>query len=378
MRSRTRGVRPLAGSEPCPSGPAADTGWTARSKPHEEQYLASPTSAPHRGQKRECPSTPVTRSLPRAAHRAPDRAAWPTEQHDVNRPLHPSWSVNSLARISTGRFLTLAASVAALVGLVPGCGGESSSSRPARNRTVPAPRNPSTPCANPTQCSTQTTGQRLSDVTISDPSNVQAVMGALREEYATQSRSAGQQTGFVLAQWLCAPVGSLGQFPQNDYMCGGVEQSTVTGQDSYSATVLFNVRADGTVYFVGSPCEESTPASGCDANYWNLVQSQAQTAAAAAAPPAPPTPSTPTTSSNNNQEGCRALDVKSGSISCKQALDIAQASINKVGPDGGGSNDPVHVSGFTCLVFPYEVDCNGSGTNFSANFGNTGQQSPSG
>jgi hypothetical protein len=143
-------------------------------------------------------------------------------------------------------------------------------------------------------------------VSISDASNPHDVMDALHGNYNTQLQSTGRQTGYVLARSLCAPVGTIGQFPANDYMCGSIIQSTSNGQDTYGLMALYNVQPDGTVYFVGSPCEESTPASGCDANYWNLVTQQSQVSAA----PAPPTP-TQTTSATS----CGPFDVPGGNPS---------------------------------------------------------------
>jgi hypothetical protein len=73
-----------------------------------------------------------------------------------------------------------------------------------------------------------------------------------------------------------------------------------------------------------------------------------------------------------NQEGCRAVTVKSGSISCASALSIAEAAISS---DQQTDNLNPTVKGFSCNVYPYEVDCASAGTSFSTNFGDTGQQS---
>jgi hypothetical protein len=214
--------------------------------------------------------------------------------------------------------------------------------------SAPASSPQTTPsvCQNPTECSTQTTGQLLTGVTVSDPSNPHDVMDALHQNYNTQLQTADQATGYALVQSLCAPVGSTGQFPTNDYMCGSVIQSTSDGQDTYGATALFNVRSDGTVYVVGTPCAESTPASGCDANYWNLVQQQWQSASATPAP----APTTQTTSATS----CGPFNVPGGNPSHYTNITVtgtscstgrAVATSDAVAP---GGRVPVAAEGYTC------------------------------
>jgi hypothetical protein len=134
------------------------------------------------------------------------------------------------------------------------------------------------PCENEAQCSTQTAGQLIGSVTISDPSDPVSVDSALIEyTYSTIEKSASI-LHVAVNQTQCAPAGSIGEFPKNDYMCGGIEVSTINGQRSLEAIGLFNVRPDGAVYYVGGPCDESA-GSTCIARYWSLVQAQFQTTA---------------------------------------------------------------------------------------------------
>ena len=74
-----------------------------------------------------------------------------------------------------------------------------------------------------------------------------------------------------------------------------------------------------------------------------------------------------------NKEGCRAIRVKSGTVLCGAALSITDAAIS-----ADQQRDDVNptIRGFSCNVYPYEVDCSNSTATFSANFGDTGQQSP--
>lgn len=194
------------------------------------------------------------------------------------------------------RTILLGAGVAVATALCS-CGGSRAVPKTASRGSSPAAASDLPSCSNPSQCSTATSGQLMSDVTISNPSDVPAVTGALHTEFDAMLQSTDQKLGsvleqsFVVDQSQCAPVGSLvGQFPANDYLCGGVVESTTSGQENYALPILFNVRSDGTVYAVGSPCSDSTPASSCDPTYWSMVQSQALVAATAAlSAPAPTT-----------------------------------------------------------------------------------------
>lgn len=178
------------------------------------------------------------------------------------------------------------------------CGGSSRSSTKAASAHAQSTAAASTLCQNPTECSTQTTRRPVTDVTISDPSNAHEVMDALHGDYNAQLQQADQATGFAMVRSLCAPVGSTGQFATDDYMCAAIVVSTSTGQQSYGAPILFNVRSDGTVYAVGAPCTESTPARRCTGNYWNLVLQQWQGAAFTPAPATTTTAAAQATSSS--------------------------------------------------------------------------------
>jgi hypothetical protein len=268
------------------------------------------------------------------------------------------------------RTILLAATVAAATALC-GCGGSRATSKTTSHSSSTATTSTPTLCGNATQCSTQTSGQLMSGVTISNSSNVPAVMDALHQEYNTQLQSADQQTGFALVQSQCAPVGSLGQFPANDYLCGGVVESTSDGQDSYALPTLFNVRSDGTVYAVGSPCTDSTPAS-CDPTYWSMVQSQAVAASTAAA-----TAPTPTTSTGPSPVSCGAFNDPSAAAgdpkhysnvtavgtSCATARAVAFSAGQAPGSSGG----PAAAEGWACSYptdpgSPYGQCTNGSGS----------------
>lgn len=127
-----------------------------------------------------------------------------------------------------------------------------------------------------------------------------------------------------------------------------VVQSTTNGQDSYALPTLFNVRADGTVYYTGSPCMESPPDS-CGSVYWRLVQLQHLASATA---PAPTTPSasaaTPTDCGRLRVRGATAdpssyTDITATGVSCATARTLATSF--SLGPD-----PPVSTAGegFTC------------------------------
>jgi hypothetical protein len=256
--------------------------------------------------------------------------------------------------MSWSRGFSAALAVAASIAL-GACGSSASKSSTHTSTSPPASSTTSTSatCQNQTECSTQTTGQLLSDVSISDPSSVQAIDSALLDEYNTQARNAGQQTGYVIAQSLCVPVGGVDGFPANDYMCGGIETSTSTGQQSNALTTLYNVRSDGTVYWVGSPCLESTPASGCDANYWGLVQSQNLSASSAPAPATTTTASSTDCGSFNDPSASEGdpkhfSDVTVVGASCA----IARAVAISAGEAPGSSGGPKAAEGFACSFPP--------------------------
>jgi hypothetical protein len=206
----------------------------------------------------------------------------------------------------------------------------------------------------------------MTGVTISDSSDVSAVMTALHQEFDTLLQSVDQKTGFALDQSQCAPVGSLGQFPANDYLCAGIVESTTDGQDSYALPTLFNVRSDGSVYAVGSPCTDSTPAS-CDPPYWSMVQSQALAAATAAG-----TAPAPTTSTGPSPVSCGAFNDPSAAegdpthfsnvtaigVSCATARAIAVSAGEAPGSSGG----PAVADGWGCS-FPTDPPPYGQCTN---------------
>ncbi len=101
-------------------------------------------------------------------------------------------------------------------------------------------------------------------------------------------------------------------------MCGGIEESTADGQDSNALTSLFNVHSGGTVYFVGSPCGDSSSGSGCDSDYWSQVQS-GNVAAATGAVTAPTAPA-PTTTSTTSAVSCGAFSDPSAALGSLQFL----------------------------------------------------------
>jgi hypothetical protein len=68
---------------------------------------------------------------------------------------------------------------------------------------------------------------------------------------------------------------------------------------------------------------------------------------------------------------CHLVSVKSGSVSCRTALAVANAAI---AGGKGGPNKTVAEQGFACDAFPYEVDCASQTASFSAAYGSTGEQ----
>lgn len=253
------------------------------------------------------------------------------------------------------RTILLGAAVAAATALC-GCGGSGAASKTASHSssTKTATATAPTLCGNPTQCSTQTSGQLMTDVTISNPSDVPAVMDALHQEFDTLLQSVDQKTGFVLAESQCAPVGSLGQFPTNDYLCGGVIESTSGRQDSYALPTLFNVRSDGTVYAVGSPCTDSTPAS-CDPTYWSMVQSQALAAATAPAATTSTGPSPVSCGAFNDPSAAEGdpkhySNVTAVGTSCATARAVAFSA--GVAPGSSGGPADAAAAGWSCSYPP--------------------------
>jgi hypothetical protein len=170
---------------------------------------------------------------------------------------------------------TVATVAAALVAVaLCGCGGSTTPSTSSKQSTSGSASSTSAGlgvCENPTQCRTQTTGQLLRDVKISDPSDVPAVVKTL--EQTSRRGNEGTESGVALVDSLCAPVGATGRFPANTYMCGGVNRDS-QGRSSYLPTQLFNVGSDGSVHYVGSPCLRSAPDSRCQTNYWTFIKQQ--------------------------------------------------------------------------------------------------------
>jgi hypothetical protein len=169
---------------------------------------------------------------------------------------------------------TVAMVAAALVAVaLCGCGGSTTPSTSSTQSTSGSANSSEGlgVCENPTQCRTQTTGQLLRDVKISDPSDVPAVVTTL--EQTSRRGNEGAESGVALVESLCAPVGATGQFPANTYMCGGITRDT-QGRSSYLPTQLFNVGSDGSVHYVGSPCLRSAPDSRCQTNYWAFIKRQ--------------------------------------------------------------------------------------------------------
>jgi hypothetical protein len=77
-----------------------------------------------------------------------------------------------------------------------------------------------------------------------------------------------------------------------------------------------------------------------------------------------------------NQEGCRALTVSTGEISCANALSTANQAIQAFRNANETEADPtVDVGDYQCEMDPYEIDCSDSTTSFSTNYGYTGQTS---
>ena len=202
---------------------------------------------------------------------------------EAESSIEPRYAVSGLVAVPSRQFtgrelrareiemrtILLAAAVAAATALC-GCGGSGAASKTAPHSSSTATTSTPTLCGNPSQCSTQTSGQLMSGVTISDSSDVQAVLDALHQKYNAQLHSVDQETGFALDQSQCAPVGSLGQFPANDYLCAGIVESTSDGQDSYALPTLFNVRSDGTVDAVGSPARtQRLPAATRPIGAWS-------------------------------------------------------------------------------------------------------------
>ncbi len=252
-----------------------------------------------------------------------------------------SWGSFSVALVVASASIALGA-----------CGSSTPTPSPHTSSTAPPASGPAT-CQNPTECSTQTGGQLITGVTITDPLNVQAVDAALFNEYESQLKSAGQKTGYVVAQALCAPAGATSGFPANDYMCGGIEESTVNGQDSNALTTLYNVHSDGTVYWVGSPCLESTPASGCDSNYWSQVQSQNVAASAAPAPTATATTSAVSCGPFSDPSAAEGDPKHFSNITVVGASCVtARAVAISAGQAPGSSGGPVAAEGFGCSFPP--------------------------
>lgn len=231
------------------------------------------------------------------------------------------------------RTAVLAAAALATAGL-SGCGGSTTSSTTTSRAAASSSQTTPTLCQNATECSTQTTGQTVTDVTISDPANPHDAMAALQGDYNTQLQHADQATGFAMVRSLCAPVGSTGRFAKNDYLCAAIVESTSTGQQSYGAPILFNVRSDGTAYAVGAPCAEST--DPCDANYWGLVLQQWQSATL--------TPAPPTTTQTTSATSCGPYNVPGGNPSHYTNITVTATSC-RVGhamaqQDALGTNAP--------------------------------------
>lgn len=164
------------------------------------------------------------------------------------------------------------------------CGGSnerSTTSTQATTTPTNSAREPEGVCGNPTNCSTQTTGQFLEDLKISDASEVVKKL----EDYF-RSKAPPTASGAALVDSACAPVGASGQFPANTYMCGGINR-TIQGGSFYALSQLFNVRSDGSVYYAGAPCYESPSDSdnACEAGYWTLIRQQQLASIRSPSPP---------------------------------------------------------------------------------------------
>lgn len=207
--------------------------------------------------------------MPRSAPYKPQGKA-PPERGRPHRA--PQWRRRYSPQAHKSSVATVAAALVAVA--LCGCGGSTAPSTSSKQSTSGSASSTSgglSLCENSTQCRTQTTGQLLRNVKISDPSDVPAVVKTL--EQTSRRGTEGAESGVALVDSLCAPVGATGRFPADTYMCGGINRDT-QGRSSYLPTQLFNVGSDGSVHYVGSPCLRSAPDSPCQTNYWTFIKQQ--------------------------------------------------------------------------------------------------------